>query len=126
TDRRLVSNMFLSYTVGSDTPMFHFAKGLMTAIGVRGQSGVPLSYLGDHPIYSDPGEVPLGGRGAAGRTPASVQLDMKGEYTLPIHESKVLKLGLDAINVTNSQPIAAKVQYTQQTASGYPVVGNTP
>jgi hypothetical protein len=28
--------------------------------------------------------------------------------------------------VTNSQPIIGKVQYTQQTGTGYPVVGNTP
>ncbi len=51
---------------------------------------------------------------------------MKGEYALHIHEGQVLKLGLDAINVTNSQPVTGKVQYTQQPANGIPVVGNTP
>jgi hypothetical protein len=126
TDRRAVGNMFLSYTVGADSPFVHFAKGLTTGIALRGQSGVPLSYLGDHPIYLNQGEVPLGGRGAAGRTPASAQLDLKGEYALHVHEDKVLKFGLDAINVTNSQPIAGKVQYTQQPAAVTPVVGNTP
>ena len=40
--------------------------------------------------------------------------------------AKVLKLGLDAINVTNSQPVTGKVQYSQQPANGIPVVGNTP
>jgi hypothetical protein len=82
--------------------------------------------LGDHPIYLNQGEVPLGGRGAAGRTPSSLQLDLKGEYALHLHEDKVLKFGLDAINVTNSQPIGGKVQYTQQGAAVTPVVGNTP
>ena len=126
TDRRVVSNLFLSYTVGSDTPGIHFLKGLVGGMGLRGQSGVPLSYLGDHPVYLNQGEVPIGGRGAAGRTPAAVQLDLKGEYDWQMHESRVLKLGIDAFNVTNSQFIAAKVQYLQQPAAGYPVIGNTP
>jgi hypothetical protein len=126
TDRRAVGNIFLSYTVGADTPGMHFLKGLTGGMGVRGQSGVPLSFLGDHPAYFNQGEVPIGGRGAAGRTPASMQLDMKGEYDLPLHEDKILKLGIDAFNVTNSQPITAKVQYTQQGGSGYPVVGSSP
>ncbi len=126
TDRRAVGNLFLSYTVASDSPYVHFAKGLTMGMGLRGQSGVPLSLLGDHPAYLNQGEVPIGGRGAAGRTPSTVQLDLKSEYALPIKESKVLKLALDAFNVTNSQYITGKVQYTQQPASGYPVVGATP
>ena len=126
TDRRIVSNMFLSYSVDKTSPYIHFMKGLTTGLGLRGQSGVPLSLLGDHPAYFNVGEVPIGGRGAAGRTPASLQLDVKGEYALHLREQMVLKLGLDAINVTNSQPILGKVQYTQQAAAGYPVVGSTP
>ena len=126
TDRRAVGNLFLSYNVGSDTPFFHFAKGLTTGIGFRGQSGVPLSLLGDHPAYLNQGEVPIGGRGAAGRTASTVQMDLKGEYALNVHEGKVLKLALDAFNVTNSQFMTGKVQYTQQPASGYPVVGGEP
>ncbi len=126
TDRRVIGNLFLSYTVGADSPLVHMLKGLTTGVALRGQSGVPLSYLGDHPIYLNQGEVPLGGRGAAGRTPAAVQLDLKGEYALHIHESQVIRLGLDALNVTNTQPIAGKVEFTQQPATGIPVVGNTP
>ncbi|MFP5277282.1 MAG: carboxypeptidase regulatory-like domain-containing protein [Acidobacteriota bacterium] len=127
TDRRVVSNMYLSYTVGEDSPGIHFLKGLTTGLGLRGQSGIPLSYLGDHPAYWNQGEVPIGGRGAAGRSPAAVQLDLKGEYSIPLwKEGRVLKLALDAMNVTNSQPISSKVQYTQQPATGYPVIGNTP
>jgi hypothetical protein len=55
-----------------------------------------------------------------------MQLDLKAEYDLPIHESKIIKLGLDAFNVGNMQPITGKVQYTQQGGSGYPVVGSSP
>ena len=77
--------------------------------------------LGDHPIYLNQGEVPIGGRGAAGRTPCIVQLDMKGEYDSSAPRgSKVLKLGLDAFNVTNSQPIVGKVQYLQQSGCRLP------
>ena len=126
TDRRAVGNLFLSYQVGADSPFVHFAKGLTVGTGFRGQSGVPLSLLGDHPAYLNQGEVPIGGRGAAGRTPSTVQLDLKGEYSLPLKESKVLKLGIDAFNVTNSQFITGKVQYTQQPAPTYPVVGAAP
>ena len=53
-------------------------------------------------------------------------MDLKGEYALPLHDTKVLKLALDAFNVTNSQFITGKVQYTQQPAAGYPVVGAAP
>lgn len=126
TDRRIVSNMFLSYQVDKSSPYIHFLSGLTTGLGVRGQTGVPLSLLGDHPAYFNVGEVPIGGRGAAGRTPAAVQLDVKGEYALHLRENTVMKMGLDAINVTNSQPITGKVEYTQQAAAGYPVVGSTP
>jgi hypothetical protein len=126
TDRRTVANLFLSYQIGADSPYLHSLKGLTTGLGLRGMTGVPLSFLGDHPAYFNQGEVPLGGRGAAGRTPAALQLDLKGEYALPVHEGMTLKMGLDAFNVTNSQPITSKVQYTQQPANGYPVVGNTP
>jgi hypothetical protein len=127
TDRRAVGNLFLSYNVGSDSPGFlHHAKGLTTGIGFRGQSGVPLSLLGDHPAYFNQGEVPIGGRGAAGRTPSTVQMDLKGEYALPIHERMTLKMAMDMFNVTNSQYQTGRVQYSQQTAPGYPVIGNTP
>ncbi len=123
TDRRNVGNMFLSYTVGSDTPFFGKLKGVTVGSGLRGQSGVPLSLLGDHPDYLNQGEVPVGGRGAAGRTPSSLQLDMHTEYSVPVKEKYTVKLGMDMFNVTNSQFETSRVQYTQ-TAS--PAVGAVP
>jgi hypothetical protein len=118
TDRRSVGNFFVSYNVGSDTPFFHMAKGLTFGTGFRGQSGVPLSLLGDHPIYLNQGEVPIGGRGAAGRTPSSLQLDLHSDYPVRLGEKKLLKFAMDMFNVTNSQFQTGRVQYTQTPAGG--------
>jgi hypothetical protein len=126
SDRRNVGNLFLSYNVGSDTPFFSKLKGLTVGSGLRGQSGVPLSLLGDHPIYLNQGEVPYGGRGAAGRTPSSLQLDMHTDYVVPLGsklERYRLKLAMDMFNVTNSQFQTSRNQYTQLGLSG---VGATP
>jgi hypothetical protein len=124
TDRRNVGNVFLSYTVGSDTPILSKMRGLQMGAGLRGQSGVPLSVLGDHPIYLNQGEVPIGGRGAAGRTPSTLQLDLHSEYSLGIREKYTMKFGMDMFNVTNSQYELSRVQYTQTTAAGVGVVPN--
>ena len=123
TDRRAVGNLFLSYNIGSDTPFVHMMKGLTAGIGLRGQSGVPLSLLGDHPIYLNQGEVPIGGRGAAGRTPASDQLDVHLDYPVHFGERYNLKLAMDMFNVTNSQFQTARVQFTQLTSPG---IGSVP
>jgi hypothetical protein len=120
TDRRTVGNLFLSYNVGSDTPFIHGARGLTLGAGWRGQSGVPLSILGDHPIYLNQGEVPIGGRGAAGRTPSTLQLDLHTDYNVPLGsrwEKYRLKLAMDMFNVTNSQFQTGRIQYTQTTSS---------
>lgn len=128
TDRRAVGSLFLSYSVGSDTPLVHMLKGLQAGAGLRGQSGVPLSYLGDHPIYENAGEVPIGGRGAAGRTPSAAQLDMHLSYPVPLGshwgEKYNLKLAMDMFNVTNSQFETGRDQYTQLSNPG--VIGSAP
>jgi hypothetical protein len=120
TDRRTLANVFLSYTIASDTPFVRKAKGLTIGAGLRSQSGVPLSFLGDHPIYLNQGEVPIGGRGAAGRTPVTSQLDMHADYLVPMgrmSERWKLKLQMDLFNVTNSQFETGRVQFTQQGAA---------
>ena len=93
-------------------------KGLTVGMGVRGQSGVPLSYLGDHPIYLNQGEVPIGGRGAAGRTPSGSQLDFHLDYPVHFGEKYSLKMAMDMFNVTNSQFTTARVQFTQLASPG--------
>jgi len=117
SDRRAVGNLFLSYNIGSDTPFLHRVKGLTVGTGLRGQSGVPLSLLGDHPIYLNQGEVPIGGRGALGRTPSTLQLDMHADYPIALSEKYRIKLAMDMFNMTNSQFQLGRVQYTQTTAS---------
>jgi hypothetical protein len=121
SDRRNVGNVFLSYNVGSDTPFVSKLKGLTVGTGLRGQSGVPLSLLGDHPIYLNQGEVPYGGRGENGRTPSSLQLDMHTDYVVPLGsklERYKLKLAMDMFNVTNSKFQTSRNQYTQLGLSG--------
>lgn len=129
TDRRAVGSLFLSYNVGHDTRFVGgFMHGLTIGAGMRGQSGVPLSFLGDHPIYLNQGEVPVGGRGAAGRTPSATQLDMHLAYPVPLgthwNEKYNLKLAMDMFNVTNSQFATGRDQYTQLSNGGG--VGSAP
>lgn len=127
TDRRAVGNLYLSYNIGSDTPFVAGLRGLTVGAGVRGQSGVPLSFLGDHPAYLNQGEVPIGGRGAAGRTPSTDQLDLHLDYPVPVGshfgEKYSLKLAMDMFNATNSQFQTSRVQFTQLSS---PYVGATP
>lgn len=129
SDRHSVANLFLSYQLAKDSRYgLGTLNGLTVGAGLRGQSGVPLSILGDHPIYLNQGEVPVGGRGAAGRTPANVQLDLHADYTVPLSASLAdkykVKLVMDAFNVTNSQYILSKNQYTQLGAAGVGVAPN--
>ncbi|MEG9434623.1 TonB-dependent receptor [Edaphobacter sp. HDX4] len=121
TDRRTVGNIFLSYNIGTDTPFFHKAHGLTFGTGLRGQSGVPLSRLGDHPIYLSQGEIPIGGRGNFGRTPSTTQLDLHLDYPVPLgsrFEKYRLKVAMDMFNVTNSQFQTGRIQYLQTRAAG--------
>jgi hypothetical protein len=124
SDRRNVGNLFLSYTVGSDTPVLNRMRGLQIGAGLRGQSGVPLSRFGDHPTYLNQGEIPIGGRGAAGRTPSNLQLDMHTQYAINMHDRYNIKLGMDMFNVTNSQFQLFRVQFTQTSAPGVGTIPN--
>jgi hypothetical protein len=123
TDKRNVGNAFLSYNIGSGQRFVGLAHGLTVGLGARGQSGSPLSRYGDHPIYLSQGEIPVGGRGTAGRLPSTVQLDLHADYPINFKEKYSVKLAFDSFNVTNSQFITSKVQFLQQPASA---VGVTP
>ena len=104
-DRRAVGNLFGSYVVPST-----LFKGLGLGIGGRGQSGIPINRLASHPVYTNTGEIPLGGRGIAGTEATSLQLDLHTDYGHPLGEKYRIKVAFDTFNVTNSKFILNKNQ----------------
>ncbi len=101
TDRRNVGNLYASYAVPA-----HYVKNLTVGMGLRGESGTPITNLGAHPVYDNAGEIPLGGRGALGRTASDTQLDLHTDYPLPIERVRV-KLAWDMFNVLNSRKLVS-------------------
>jgi hypothetical protein len=98
TDRRNVGNLYGSYTLQNG-----FFRKLTGGVGLRGQTGTPISRLASHPVYQNVGEIPIGGRGTAGTTPTSLQLDTHLDYPFSFGDKGSLKLAFDGFNVTNSQ-----------------------
>jgi hypothetical protein len=98
TDRRNVGNLYGSYTIPNGR--FHKLTG---GIGLRGQSGTPISRLASHPVYNNLGEIPIGGRGTFGTTATTLQLDTHLDYPFSFGDKGSLKLAFDGFNVTNSQ-----------------------
>jgi len=102
TDRRQVGNLYGSYTIPNG-----FMRRFTGGIGLRGASGIPISNLGAHPVYTDPGEVPIGGRGSVGTEPSNYQLDLHADYPLQLGERYKVKFTFDTFNVTNSRSLVA-------------------
>lgn len=102
TDRRQVGNLYGSYVVPTG-----FMKRFTAGIGLRGSSGSPISMLGAHPVYNNPGEVPIGGRGTVGTTASNYQLDLHADYPLQLGERYKLKFTFDTFNVTNSRSLTS-------------------
>jgi hypothetical protein len=98
TDRRNVGNLYGSYTLPNT-----FFRKLTAGVGLRGQTGIPISRLASHPVYQNVGEIPIGGRGTFGTTPTSLQLDTHLDYPFSFGDKGSLKLAFDGFNVTNSQ-----------------------
>ncbi len=101
TDRRNVGNLYGSYLVSNG-----FAKKLTIGVGLRGESGTPITNLGAHPVYNNAGEIPIGGRGALGRTASDTGLDLHTDYPVEFEKAH-LKLGWDMFNVTNSRKLVS-------------------
>lgn len=96
TDRRHVANIYTSYL---------FENGFNFGAGWRYQTGFPISHLGAHPGYLNQGEIPIGGRGAFGRSDATMQLDLHGDYTWKVTEKYRLKFVADLFNVMNNRRV---------------------
>lgn len=93
-DRRHVANIYGSYLLD---------WVLNLGSGFRIETGVPIDVLQSHPVYLNQGEVPLGGRGAAGRTPTTHGWDIHADYTWTITDTYRLKFVADLFNITNQR-----------------------
>jgi hypothetical protein len=110
SDRRNVANALLAYTVAKDTPYLSKLNGVTFGTWVHALTGTPLSAYESHPVYLNPGEVPVGGRGTLGTTPVNVYIDGSITDTIAVSEKYTLKAGFDGFNVFNSQAIVGKNQ----------------
>jgi hypothetical protein len=93
TDRRHIVNLYGNYLINGN---------LNIGMGWTALSGSPVSKLLSHPVYGNAGEIPVGGRGAEGRTPFQNYLDARAEYRLPLKSDRFkVKAGADIFNVFN-------------------------
>lgn len=114
TDRRHIINVYGSYAFG-ESNFGKFARGLNLGLGVRMESGVPLSEFLAHPVYANAGEVPVGGRGKLGRSPFYGRLDLHGDYPYKFNERMKLTFVGDFFNVTNNQEVRLIDQFREST-----------
>jgi hypothetical protein len=103
TDRKHVANVYASYL---------FDLGLNVGVGWRLQTGYPIDRLGAHPAYLNQGEVPQGGRGAAGRSPITSQIDFHGDYTWKVTERYRVKFVADLFNLFNMRRVQRVDRFT--------------
>jgi hypothetical protein len=90
-DRRHILNLYGNY-------MF---RGLNMSLGYRMLTGYPLNKLLAHPGYANAGEIPVGGRGAFGRTPTQNIVDGRVGYDWNVGEGKKLAFAADLFNIFN-------------------------
>lgn len=113
SDRRQVVGFFPTYVLDKSK-----AKGLEIGAAIRIQSGIPYNDLKAHPAYLNAGEVPVGGRGALGRMPASGGVDLHIGYPVRLTERLKLNLGMDLFNIANRKTI---LQYDQNEDASFGV-----
>ena len=93
TDRRHIVNFYANYVLGSNISI----GGGWTAM-----TGSPVSKFLAHPAYANAGEIPVGGRGAEGRTPFENYWDTRFEYRVPLKSEKFkIKVAADMFNLFN-------------------------
>ena len=87
---------------------FDISRELSASLGLsyRGTSGIPISYLGAHPIYG-PNESFILARGSAGRTPWVNTLDANAGVNYRLNKTHVLSLSVDVFNLFNFQQVTS-------------------
>jgi hypothetical protein len=99
-DRQQVANGYFSYVFDHGK-----LKNLTLGTGVSVQTGTPITELGSHPVYLNSGEIPIGGRGALGRTPTTGFVNFHADYLWSMTERFKLRLGTDLFNIANTKRI---------------------
>jgi hypothetical protein len=99
-DRQQVANGYFSYVF--DHGML---KNLTLGTGVNVQTGTPITELAAHPVYLNSGEIPIGGRGALGRTPTTGTVSFHTDYLWSMTERFKLRLGADLFNLANTKRV---------------------
>lgn len=102
SDQKHVANFYLSHSF----PEYGWNFG----VGARLGSGTPISRLAAHPAYLNTGEIPVGGRGAAGRTAVATTIDGHMDYTWTLSDRLRIKPTLDVFNLLNHQHVLNVVQ----------------
>jgi hypothetical protein len=99
-DRQQVANGYFSYVF--DHGML---KNLTLGTGVNVATGTPITELAAHPVYLNSGEIPIGGRGALGRTPTTGTVNFHTDYLWSMTERFKLRFGADLFNIANTKRI---------------------
>jgi len=97
SDQKHVANFYLSHAF----PEYGWNFG----IGTRLASGTPITRLASHPAYLNAGELPVGGRGSAGRTAVITGIDGHADYTWTLSDKFRIKPNLDVFNILNHQHV---------------------
>ena len=99
-NRQQVANGYFTYVV--DHGML---QNFTLATGVNISTGTPISAFAAHPVYNNPGEVPLGRRGSEGTTPTTGTVNFHADYLLNVTEKMHLRFGVDLFNIANTKRI---------------------
>jgi carboxypeptidase family protein len=113
TDRTHIFNIYGNYVFSKDQGFWDKLDGLNLGFGVHGESGVPISEYLAHPIYSNAGEIPVGGRGKLGRTDWFTRLDLHADYKWALTEKTRLVFISDFFNVTNRRGVRRPIENRQ-------------
>ncbi len=113
TDRTHNFNIYPTYTFSRDGGIWRQLSGLTLGLGIHGESGVPINRFNAHPIYSNSGEIPVGGRGALGRTAWFVRGDIHADYKWNITETQKMSFIADFFNVTNNRRVRRPNEFAQ-------------
>ena len=114
TDRRHVVNVYTSYAFSKDGWGKNL-HGLTLSPAIHIESGVPISTFFAHPVYANAGEIPVGGRGAGGRTPTYWRFDFHVDYPWKMSERRSLRFIADFFNIFNRRTLRLPDQNRQTT-----------